>query len=160
MKAREMCCAICGEERTSADGWFMLTENQWTDRLKILGWNDALAAHPSIYLACGAAHVQQLVVHWMTMGSLEYPFAIAAPERKTPPEKATAARSANVETRGAKVIGELAVHRESLARILRENPESLAGILEALLSALGGRPQLEPSEQVEDEEEAEIYALT
>jgi hypothetical protein len=160
MKPREMCCAICGEERTSADGWFMLTENQWTDRLKILGWNDVLAAHPSVYLACGSAHVQQLVVHWMTMGSLEYPFAIVAPERKTPAGKTTAARSANVEARGVKVIGELAVHRESLARILRENPESLAGVLEALVGALGGRPKVERSELVEDEEEAEIYALT
>lgn len=156
MKPAGMCCAICGEERTRADGWFMLTENRWTDRLKILGWNDALAAHPSVYLACGAAHVQQLVVHWMTMGSLEYRFAISTPERKV--RKPSAEGSANVETRG--VIGELAVHRESLARILRENPTSLAGVLEALVSALGGRPQVEPSEQVEDEEEAEMYALT
>src|SRR5437899_4668293 len=36
----------------------------------------------------------------------------------------------------AKIIGELAVHRESLKRVLNENPHSLVTILDALLGAL------------------------
>ena len=40
MKAAERGCAICLEPRLGGEGWFLLTENRWTDRLKILGWND------------------------------------------------------------------------------------------------------------------------
>jgi hypothetical protein len=58
------------------------------------------------------------------------------------------------------VLGELAVHRESLERILVENPESLAGILKALLSALG-EPALAPIESdLEEPIEEDVYALT
>jgi hypothetical protein len=70
-----VCCTICGEVRTHPDGWFLLTENQWTDRLKILSWNEALVGHQGVLAACSAAHVQQMVVHWMAVGSLEYPMA-------------------------------------------------------------------------------------
>jgi len=31
-------CAICLEENTGAEGWLLLIENRWTDRLQILGW--------------------------------------------------------------------------------------------------------------------------
>ena len=41
-----------------------------------------------------------------------------------------------VDTRGATQIGELAVHRESLDRVLRENPQYLRTILEAVVNAL------------------------
>jgi hypothetical protein len=73
MKAAERCCAFCLEPRLYSDGWFLLTENRWTDRLKILGWNEALATKPGVHAACGAEHVQQLVIHWMAMGTLDYP---------------------------------------------------------------------------------------
>ena len=47
MKAvAERCCAICLEPRLGCDGWFLLYENRWTDRLKILGWSDTLANEP------------------------------------------------------------------------------------------------------------------
>jgi hypothetical protein len=71
--AAERCCAICLEPRLGGDGWFLLIENRWTDRLKILGWNDGLASEPGVHAACGAEHVQQLVIHWMAMGTLGYP---------------------------------------------------------------------------------------
>jgi len=80
--AAERCCAICLEPRLGGDGWFLLIENRWTDRLKILGWNDRLATEPGVFAACGAEHVQQLVIHWMAMGTLDYPFARAQRRRK------------------------------------------------------------------------------
>jgi hypothetical protein len=55
-------------------------------------------------------------------------------------------------------VGELAAHRQSLSRVLRENPESLVGILEALVSALTGHKR--PIEADREEEEAESFALT
>jgi hypothetical protein len=55
------------------------------------------------------------------------------------------------DTKGIKVFGELAVHRESLERVLSENPQSLASILLALISALGGQHSTLPAEEREEE---------
>ncbi len=152
MKTAERCCAICLEPRLGGDGWFLLTENQWTDRLKILGWNDTLASEPAVFAACGAEHVQQLVIHWMAMGTLEYPFARAHREVKRSPRRPTEkAVAPEPDTRGMKVFGELAVHRESLERVLSENPQSLATILLALISALGNQRHTLPAEEREEE---------
>lgn len=159
MKApKAVFCTICGEPHRAGDAWFLLTENRWTDRLKILGWNDQLIALPGVYPACGAAHVQQLVVHWMAMGSLAHPFARAGAVPRNPRRKSAEADGPELDIRGAKVIGELAVHRESLSRILVESPESLASILEALISALSGdrRPVLAQ----ENEGQESLYEMS
>ena len=156
-------CVICHEGHNESDGWFLLTENRWTDRVKIFGWNDVLASQPGVHAACCAGHVQQLVVHWMATGSLDYPFALSRPEHRCSilaPEK-PAAVHAEPDASGSRVLSELAVHRESLERVLAENPESLAGMLHALLSALGtssGSVIDPPGNEVRREEEH--YALT
>ena len=138
--------------RLGGDGWFLLTENRWTDRLKILGWNDSLASEPGVFAACGAEHVQQLVIHWMAMGTLEYPFARARREAKRSLRKPSdKPATPEPDIRGVKVYGELAVHRESLERVLSENPQSLASILLALISALGGHHNSLPAEEFEGE---------
>jgi hypothetical protein len=131
-------CSICGEPRRGDDSWFLLTENRWTDRLKILRWNDQLGHQLAAYPACSVAHVQQLVVHWMAVGSLAHPFARIPAESgyRKRNRRGSASDDRDLDTQGAKILGELSVHRESLSRILVENPESLASILEALISAL------------------------
>lgn len=150
--ATERCCAICLEPRRGNENWFLLTENRWTDRLRIPGWSDAPANKPGAYAACGAEHVQQLVIHWMAMGTLDYPFARVHRERKRASRKSTDFTPiADHEMREAKVYGELAVRRESLERILSENPQSLASILMALISALSGQQSCLPAEEREDE---------
>jgi hypothetical protein len=143
-------CAMCGERPSRRDGWFLLAESQWQDRLKILHWNDGLAAQPGIRCACSAIHVEQLVVHWMTAGSLDHPFA-RLPQGKHLPLKSRHRLGSEVDTSGVRMIGELAVDRESLQRVLKENPQSLSAILEALLSAMrreteGGAAALECQE--------------
>jgi len=52
-------------------------EYRWEDKLKILHWSDYLAAYEDVEAACGTVHVRELVVPWMTTGSLRYPFARA-----------------------------------------------------------------------------------
>ncbi len=155
------CCAICLEPRTETDGWFLLTENRWTDRLKILGWNDAVVSKPGVQAACGAAHVQQLVVHWMATGSLNYPFAQSGPaegRRAHPAGNGRLGARVEPDTMGSKVLGELAVHRESLERLLREDPQSLGSILAALISALTNHT--ETTERAEEQlEEDDVYEL-
>lgn len=150
--ATERCCAICLEPQLSGDGWFLLTENRWTDRLKILGWSDGLANKPGVYAACGAEHVQQLVIHWMAMGTLDYPFARThSGTKKNFRKSGDGPAAGEPDTRGLKIFGELAVHRESLERVLSENPQSLATILLALISALGGKQRSVPAEEREEE---------
>ena len=141
-------CAICGEPRWGGDGWFLLAESHWQDRLKILEWNDHLAAQPGICCACSALHVEQLVIHWMTAGSLNHPFAIPPSEQH--PKKPRGERWASeerlpVDTAGSRLIGELAVHRESMLRILNDSPQSLTAIMEALVSALRKNPHRDPN---------------
>jgi hypothetical protein len=149
----ERYCAICLEPRVGDENWFLLTENRWTDRLKILAWNDNLADRAGVHAACGAEHVQQLVIHWMAMGTLDYPFARAHSERKRASRKDPEAVSApDPDTKGVKLYGELAVHRESLERVLSESPQSLGSVLTALISALGGQQSRIPTEECEEPE--------
>ncbi len=132
-------CTICEQERIGGEGWFLLAENEWLDRLKILAWNDRLAIQKDVHCLCCAAHVHELVAHWMATESLDYPFARLPlakrqiSKRRNPPlvEQAPAFDSPVGE-----VIGELAVHRESLSRVLQDNPHSLVTILEPLLNVL------------------------
>lgn len=140
--ARTYACAICGVPRAEHEHWFLVANNRWQDKLRILQWNDRLAREPGIFHACTAEHVQELVVHWMTTGSLDYPFArVPKLGRHSLHHRgrlmaAESSPHSEVDTRGARQIGELSVHRESMQRVLSESPHSLTEILEALLSAL------------------------
>ena len=150
---RAKLCAICGEERSAHQTRFLIAENRWEDKLTILQWNEQMARRQGIQVACGVNHVEELVIHWMTTGSLDYPFARTA--LGVGSWHQSAGPSGRVDIRGARPIGELAVHRESIERVLAENPQSLKVILEALLDAVrheAARQAGRPSEQEEPEE--------
>jgi hypothetical protein len=138
-----MRCAVCREPRAVPEGWFQLVENRWTDRLRILRFQDALASQPTAYSACCPAHVRELVVHWMTIGRLDIPFAqVPSGTRRIQAERSEPGESTRPESpfSSSSLLGELAVHRESLTRILRENPEALSPVLETLIQALESDP--------------------
>jgi hypothetical protein len=128
---------VCEEERASGETWFLVAESLCEDKLQILYWNDQLAYRDGVHRACCPEHVQELVTHWMTMGTLEYPFADAGTKILKP-----RARIASVpvfeepDTRGVRMIGEISVHRESMERALEESPESLQIILDELADTL------------------------
>ena len=151
-------CAICGEERSGNEPRFLLADNFWEDKLTILHWNEKLASRDGIQIACGLDHAEQLAILWMTTGRLDYPFARIA-------LGATAWRHISrqnswVDLSGARRIGELAVHRESVERLLTENPQSIKGILDALLHALRqeiGREAHGDSIQAEDGEQENTW---
>jgi hypothetical protein len=152
-------CVICGKI-TANEHWFLLAANRWQDKLRILEWNDLLAAQAGIRPACSAGHVQQLVVHWMTTGSVDYPFAVTGSNRtrrllRAPEPRVLIESSGAVESdpRNTPVIGELSVHRESMQRLLRDSPESLTTILDALLSALNRNRGIYEQETESEEEE-------
>src|SRR5215475_416381 len=133
---RTYACAICGEANPDPTQWFLVTENHWEDKIKILEWNSLLAYQQGIHLACCPSHVQELVVHWMATGSVGYPFAQIGSSSPARRWNDLNKLHSVVNTTGARTIGELTVHRESMRRVLSENPESLKSILNALLEAL------------------------
>jgi hypothetical protein len=146
-------CTICGGQRTADTRWFLITESHWEDKLRILRWTDSLAGKDGMHRVCSPPHARELVVHWMTTGSLDYPFArIAArhPWRARRGENMSQ-RSGDLEIANAR-IGELAVHRESVGRALGENPLALNTILDELLIVLRREAGEVPSEvDAEDE---------
>lgn len=136
-------CTICGEYTNHGQGWFLVVEDSWLDRLKVLHWNEGLAGHAQMHCLCSAAHVRELVAHWMATGSLAYPFAsVSSPAQKVSirASKKGLEASTKLEIHSDWLIGELAVHRQSLERALSEHPQCLSTILEALTGALGTAP--------------------
>ncbi|MGO9124323.1 MAG: hypothetical protein ACLP6G_05480 [Terriglobales bacterium] len=148
-------CTICGEEKSPAQVWFLVTESHWEDKLKVLQWQDEIAGREGIYGTCSPAHVEELVIHWMTTGSLDFPFATTAANPVRLGRRihlASLPVTVEPDTRGARQIGELAVHRESMGRLLNESPDSLQLILDELTRALqregSGAGRLEPPDGV------------
>jgi hypothetical protein len=139
-------CAICGDSGWANEHWFLIVENQWQDKLKVLHWSETLAWQPGVRQVCGTSHLRELVVHWMTTGSLDYPFA-RTPEdpfrRRKVLKSLRPLQLIAPDVSSAEQIGELAIHRESMERVLRENPQALAGILDALLLAMSPSRSLE-----------------
>ena len=129
-------CTVCGEQKMSGQVWFLLAESAWEDKLRILHWQDRLANREGIHRACSPAHVQELVTHWMTMGTLDYPFANSGPAVASRRILASVPVVEEPDTQGVRQVGEIAVHRESVSRVLEENPDSLQIILDELSDAL------------------------
>ena len=134
MNLRKYGCAICGEERLSGKSRFLVAENRWEDKLAILHWDEKLVSRDGIQTACSISHVEELVIHWMTTGSIDYSFANTA--LGSARWRRWAGPNTRVDLTGARQISELAVHRESVERLLTENPQSLQGMLDALQDAL------------------------
>lgn len=140
-------CSICGDAAAPEGRWFLVVQNLWEDKLKILEWNDRLATNEDVHQACSIEHVRELVVHWMTTGSLDYPFAQLRLLGREAPLRSASHGIRDWEV-SARPLGELAVHRESMQRVLSENPHSLKTILDSLLAAL----RRDASEPVPDQE--------
>jgi hypothetical protein len=128
-------CAVCGRESSEHAGWFLVVENAWLDRVKILSWHPALAEQDQMQSVCGKRHLQILVTHWLTYANLNFvlfripEFALTANADATEakPEPPSAGR----------LVGELAVHRESLSRLWTGSPEARESIFRALIGDSG-----------------------
>ena len=129
-------CTICGEKKSVGQTWFLVAESHWEDKLKILQWKDDLADRRGLHRACCPAHVNELVVHWMASGNLDY---LLAHSEVTPHKPARGSGLPFVpepDVQGGIQIGELTVDRESVGRALQENPDSLQIILDELSDVL------------------------
>ena len=135
-RSPEWYCGICDQKAAFGQRWFALAQNRLEDRLSIFHPGDD--AEPGrVHYACSPAHVRELVVHWMVTGSLDYPFAEPVPRRGRAASSPAPLWEWNGSNRALAVpIGELAVDREAVQRLLRENPAGLEVILDELNDAL------------------------
>ena len=145
-------CEICGAAQKNEDDWFLLSEDRERDTLQILKWNSRLAEHPGLYPLCSAAHVEELVSHWMFSGSLDYQWS--RPAHLLSPQTPAGDMDASYR------LGELVLDRASFAA-LGERPDMLNSILDAIDGALQvssvARSLEEESLEEADEEADPVY---
>jgi hypothetical protein len=155
-------CILCAKQSSGNGSWFLLNENHCHDKLRVHRWERHLGGQAGVHHVCSAEHVLELVVHWMTTGSLDYPFARFGPNwpwnSQTDKRETSEDGLSPSQTDGEQSLGELSIDRESIRRILAENSQCLHVILAALLDALepwSGAAALEPEERP-----GKLYAIT
>ena len=124
-------CAVCGSLKIKQQSWYLIVKNPWEDRVKILRWESALAGSPGILSACGASHVRDLLIQWLTSETLpsgqESLPPVFAPEQSDFFEVPAWQLASHLHP-----IGELAIHRRSL----HESPATLHSVLDAVFCTL------------------------
>jgi hypothetical protein len=129
--AKRIPCSVCGLDTLRHKGWFLVVENRWFDRLKILSWHSSLASQKDMQSVCCRLHLKALVAHWLSQASLR-----VAPARTFLPVSDDP-NSIDADLGPAAVgrlVGELAVHRESFSRVWSGSPAALECILDALIT--------------------------
>ena len=127
-------CAVCGREAGDGFGWFLVAENSWFDRVKVLRWHPALAQQAEMRGVCCKPHLKRLLAHWLTCANLQ----IAADTTFQLPASGNGGMALPGSTDAfiASLVGELSVYRESLSRAWSGSPQALECILAALLDGL------------------------
>jgi len=123
-------CAVCGIETNQHASWLLVAENRWLDRLKILSWHPILAEQKDLLCVCGKQHLKTLITHWLTDANLELQGGgdLVVPITS---ESQTEVELGPLSV--GRLVGELAVHRESFSRAWTGSPETLECILNALI---------------------------
>lgn len=123
-------CSVCGLDTFRHKGWFLVVGNRWLDRLKILSWHSSLAAQKGTRSVCCREHLKILVAHWLTQANLRLTDFRTLPLSMDSP---IADIDLGPDSVG-RLVGELAVHRESFSRVWSGSPEALESILDALIT--------------------------
>ncbi len=131
-------CAVCGIETNQHASWLLVAENRWLDRLKILSWHPTLAGQKDLLCVCGKQHLKTLITHWLTEANLELQRGndLVVPITS---ESQTEIELGPLSV--GRLVGELAVHRESLSRVWTGSPETLECILNALVGGVDVEPR-------------------
>ncbi len=140
-------CAVCGEGNSENKTRFLLAENRWQDKLTILEWNEQTASRTSVQVACCVNHAEELVVHWIATGSLNY--SLARTVLGAGGWRRSAGSDSSSDFGGARALGSLAVLRESIEALLAENPRSIQLMVDKLMEP----PRIMPSQQRSNREE-------
>jgi hypothetical protein len=125
-------CCVCNLDTFRHQGWYLVVENRWLDRLKILSWHGSLATQKDMKSVCCREHLKTLIAHWLNQASLQTASAFNRPT--------TIGSDSEVvdidlgPSSVGRLLGELAVHRESFSRVWSGSPAALECILDALLT--------------------------
>lgn len=125
-------CCVCGLDTFRHTGWFLVFENRWLDRLKILSWHASLASQGEMRSVCCRQHLKTLIAHWLTQASLRFP-----PAHNPPLPIGSDPTLTDIDLGPdavGRLVGELAVHRESFSRVWSGSPAALECILDALIT--------------------------
>ncbi|MGB9235788.1 MAG: hypothetical protein WCC04_15365 [Terriglobales bacterium] len=126
-------CSVCGRNTSRRDGWFLVVENRWLDRLKIFTWHPSLASQPGFNSACSRPHLKVLIAFWLDQANLrlipraDEPSPIAGDPRRDDVDLCPGA--------SGRLLGELSVYRETFSRVWTGSPATLESIVEALIPA-------------------------
>jgi len=134
-------CSVCGRQAGDGAGWCLISENTWLDQLKILRWHPILAEQETMHGVCCTEHLRVLLAHWLNYANLRFP---ASPSYRRPSFQ-QAGMMGSPSNLGTALIGELAIHRESLSRTWSGSAQTLQSILEALSTGLGSELTEGPS---------------
>jgi hypothetical protein len=119
-------CSVCGLDTFQHHGWFLLVENRWLDRLKILSWHPALAAQNDIKSACCRQHLKALIQASLRLSpDDDQPMPIAGTPARPDPDLDPLLVG--------RLVGELSVHRDAFSRGWTGSPATLECILDALV---------------------------
>lgn len=140
--ANRFCCVVCGIETKRHAGWFLVMDNYWLDRVKILSWHPVLARERGMRAVCGNFHLKLLLTHWLNHANLQL---IAGGIARMPAAiDQTAAESRFASSSLGKVLGELAVERDEADKGWTGSPEAMECILNTLVGETHSRmPGLE-----------------
>jgi hypothetical protein len=151
-----MGCTVCGREAGDGLGWFLVVEDSWLDRLKILHWHPILAQQEEMQCVCCKVHLKTLLTHWLNSANLQ--FAASEAFRLPASSNGEMTVAGAGAAFGTSLVGELAVYRESLSRAWTGSPQALECILEALPGGLS-RELLPPAKTGLVEERPEFALL-
>ena len=134
IRRQRFLCSVCTRESADHSGWFLVLENRWSDRLKVLRWHPLLAQQAHIQSVCGRLHLKVLINHWFTYSNLEY---LAREPESAVLDPSDIYEPVYAVTSGGGLLGELAVHRESPT----DNWNGSREILESIMDALVAEPE-------------------
>src|SRR5256885_12631174 len=69
--AHELSCTVCGIETKRHTGWYLVMENCWVDRVKVLSWHSMLARERRMRGVCGKECLKTILTHWLKHANLE-----------------------------------------------------------------------------------------
>lgn len=134
MIPRHIPCSVCGKNSFRHDGWFLVVDNRWLDRLSVLTWHSSFASREGIKSACSRQHLKTLVAHWLEQASLR--FAAESPDQPVPITSDATREDADLgPPSNCPVVSELSVCRETFSRMWTGSPAARECILEALIPA-------------------------
>jgi hypothetical protein len=156
---KRLFCSVCGIGAGDPSGWFLVVENCWLDRLKVLDFHPVLAEQAQMQCVCGKFHLKTLITHWLIHANLQLR-ATGISEWAL----ATGTGLSELVCGGSsmgRLVGELAIHREARSHAWSGSPEALECILNALIGGLGTKEAPRPATPAlaEDYAPAPEYAI-